>query len=120
VTGEIDRNGTPILRLNLGGREWVAVVDTGFNGDLELPDSLASLFPRVPSGSRYSVLAGGALVLDNMFVIQQFPFDGAVLPVQVSYAPVQEILIGTGLIKDYRLEIDFPAKTMTLTRLRGP
>jgi predicted aspartyl protease len=117
MTGEVDDDGTPMLRLEAAGREWIAIIDTGFNGELELPTALASHFTGIPSGTRDCILAGGSVVVDDMFLIW-FAFDGETRSVEVSYAPVDEILLGTGLIKDYRLDIDFPAQTVELTRLR--
>jgi hypothetical protein len=47
-----------------------------------------------------------------------FPFDGGTLRVNATFAQVSEILIGTRLLRDYRLEIDFPARTVQLERIR--
>lgn len=45
MTGEIDDRGTPVLHLEINGLEWVAVIDTGFDGFLVLPDALRDEFP---------------------------------------------------------------------------
>jgi predicted aspartyl protease len=119
MKGELTHGGTPILRLNIAGEEWVAIIDTGFSGDLELPQELSQHFQGIPSGKEQFLLAGGIVVTDDMFVVD-FPFDGEILSAQVAYAEVSEILIGTGLLKDYRLEIDFHAGTLELTRVHVP
>jgi len=36
----IDGDGVPTIDLEVDGRSWRATVDTGFNGDLELPHGL--------------------------------------------------------------------------------
>jgi predicted aspartyl protease len=53
MTGEIDETGTPIIRLSIADQEWIATIDTGFNGDLELPEQLADVFtPSTPASPR--------------------------------------------------------------------
>jgi hypothetical protein len=37
---------TPVVALDIAGREWPAIVDTGFNGDFELPDELRTILPH--------------------------------------------------------------------------
>jgi predicted aspartyl protease len=83
MKGELAHGGTPILRLNIAGTEWIAIIDTGFSGDLELPQALAQYFQGTPSGQQEFALASGILVMDDMFVID-FPFDGETLPAHVS------------------------------------
>lgn len=119
MTGEISPDGEPILSFNFGGTEWIGVIDTGFTGEVDLPLALHGYFGGTPWGQRQSVLTDGTIVTDDVYVVD-FPFDGQLLRVQVSYTPVSALLIGTGLLLDYRLEIDFPAGTVELTRLQGP
>ena len=40
IAGSVNADGIPLLRLAVAARSWPAIVDTGFNGDLELPQSL--------------------------------------------------------------------------------
>jgi len=119
VTGEVDVEGRPILVLSVASQDWIAMIDTGFNGDLELPDSLATFFAGTFFGRVRTALAGGQFIWEKMYKIV-FPFDGQTVKASVTYVPSTEILIGTNLIKDYKLEIDFPNKTVQLTRLQGP
>lgn len=37
ITGRVSNEGVPIIQLAVAGKTWSAVIDTGFNGDLELP-----------------------------------------------------------------------------------
>lgn len=41
-----------------------------------------------------------------------FPFDGQVAQAEATFVPGQEMLIGTGLLRSYRLEMHFPARTV--------
>lgn len=40
MQGTVTLDGVPMLYLPVAGRSWPAIVDTGFNGALELPDAL--------------------------------------------------------------------------------
>ena len=43
IEGHINEHGTPLIPLRIADQEWLAVVDTGFNGGLELPAVLAGV-----------------------------------------------------------------------------
>jgi len=116
MTGEVDSRGTPILRLTIAGREWVAVIDTGFDGELELPQVLAPQFRKRPGGPSRTTLGGGTVIDEDLFLID-FPFDGETVQALTSFAPVSEILIGTTMILGYRLEVNFVARTVVLEKV---
>ncbi len=40
ISGSVGLDGIPTIILEAVGQEWTAIVDTGFNGDLELPARL--------------------------------------------------------------------------------
>lgn len=44
-------------------------------------------------------------------------FDGRLLTVQATFAPGDEILVGTHLLAAYRLEVVFPKRTVSLERV---
>jgi predicted aspartyl protease len=109
-------DGVPVVRLQLAGREWPAVVDTGFNGYLELPDDLRGAVHAESIGFFESLLAAGRVVVEENFVVQ-FPFDDHMLEVEGAFAASSEILLGTALLRDYRLEINFPRRTVILEKV---
>lgn len=119
MTGEVDSRGTSVLRLTIAGREWVAVIDTGFDGELELPDVLASHFRKRGGAPARTTLGGGTVIDEELFLID-FPFDGESVPALASFAPVSEILVGTELLLNYRLEVNFVARTVILERIPRP
>ena len=80
--------------------------------DFENPGTLAPPEAEV-------TLAGGQKVSEKLFTID-FPFDGGIRTVRVSFAPIQELLIGTEMLAGYRLEIDFVARTVWLDEVIGP
>ena len=97
MTGVVDDRGTPVLHLEIGGREWTAVIDTGFDGHLVLPDALSPHFERRYWGEAGVILGGGQEVTEDLYTID-FPFDGETHSVRVSFAPMEEILIGTAIL----------------------
>lgn len=40
IVGVVTEDGIPMITLPVAGRNWSATIDTGFNGDLELPTAL--------------------------------------------------------------------------------
>jgi predicted aspartyl protease len=102
--------------LVVAGQPWRAIIDTGFNGDLELPDSFRfSVHPRY-RGRTQSILAGGQAVVEDYYQVD-FPFDGEAVLAEATFVPGNEILIGTQLLQRHRLEINFPAGTVLLERI---
>ena len=109
IRGIVTQEGEPVIDLDVSGQKWKAIIDTGFNGDLELPESLGDKFHKTHAGFFTSFLAGGRKVRESLYNIR-FPFEGRIVNAEVAFAPVDSILIGTRLLKDYRLEIDFVEK----------
>jgi predicted aspartyl protease len=117
IAGVVNRDGVPVIELSIAGRTWTAVIDTGFNGDLELPTALRSaLSPRFIGRTR-SFLAGGKYVDEDSFLVD-FPFEGGVIRAEATFVPQAELLVGTHLLRNHRLEIDFVARTLTLRAAR--
>ena len=94
----------------------LSTVDTGFNGDLELPDALRAFVNPQFSGQTESILAGGQTILEDYYEIT-FSFDGRTVLAEATFVPGNEILVGTGLLEQYRLEIDFLRGTVLLERV---
>ena len=116
VEGIVTDDGTPVVKIPLAGTNWVAVVDSGFNGDLELPDSLRQFVNARFEVEVVSQLAGNQQIREYGYSVD-FPFDGRVMTALATFVPGDEILLGTGLLREYRLEIDFPAKQVQIERL---
>ena len=116
IAGTVTDEGEPVIRLNAGGRVWTALIDTGFNGDLELPEGLRqSVNPRFLLRER-SLLAGGQSIDEDIFEVD-FPFDGAVVTAEAAFAPSDTILVGTHLLRGYSLLVNFFARTVMLERV---
>jgi hypothetical protein len=42
IDGNVTESGVPAIDVQHGGQRWRAIIDTGFNGELELPELLSS------------------------------------------------------------------------------
>jgi predicted aspartyl protease len=116
IQGLVTDDGVPTIQVPVAGRYWQATLDTGFNGDLELPESLRPALNAVPRGRLHFILAGGQTIEEETYTVD-FPFDGQTVEAQATFVKGHEILIGTHLIRRYRLAIDFVAQTVLLDRV---
>jgi len=110
--------GVPIVELQVGRRIWPAILDTGFNGDVELPESLKAELDVIPIGVVQSILAAGRIVDEDCY-LTTLEFDGELRTVEATFAPVKELLIGTGLMSQHHLEVDVPKGTVWLSQPRA-
>jgi predicted aspartyl protease len=115
IVGTISADGIPIIILSIAGREWPAIIDTGFNGDLELPEDLRTTLNPRHVGRVTSALAGGQRIEEDVYIVA-FPFDGQILQAEATFVADSHILIGTHLLRHYQLHLDFVAQTVQLTR----
>lgn len=117
IVGLVDPEGVPFIAIQVGGNAYRAIIDTGFNGELELPEALREHVNPTPAGTRWAFLAAGQRHLEEMFLVD-FPFDGKIVNVEASFVEdIDEILIGTGLLEEYRLEVDFPQERVVLKKV---
>ncbi len=113
IEGAVTTDGLPTIDLEIDGSLWSAVVDTGFNGDVELPTALReSVDARFAFRGR-SFLAAGQSVEEDFYLVN-FVFDGKTVTAEATFSESASILVGTQLLEDYRLEIDFPKKIVIL------
>lgn len=116
ILGTVTLDRVPLVKLTIAGREWTALVDSGFNGDLELPEALRPHVNARFEAEIISALAGNQQIREDGYRVE-LPFDGRTVTALATFVPGEDILLGTGLLSDYRLEIDFPARTVRLERV---
>ena len=116
MQGTVSNRGVPIIIILIAGQEWAATIDTGFNGDLELPEALRSVLEPEYVGKVTSSLVGGQTIEEDVYLVE-FPFDGNIVQARVPFVANGEILIGTHLLREYRLQIDFVRRTVILERV---
>ena len=112
IEGQINEHGTPLIPLRLADRNWMAIVDTGFNGGLEPPETLADVLDAESFGTVRARLAAGIVVTEELDFGGHHEFTPA------TFAAANHILVGTRLMHRHRLELDFPARTVRLERAR--
>lgn len=116
IKGFVSSDGVPAIRLSVAAQDWVAIIDTGFNGDLELPEALRVWSNPLYVGRLESSLAGGQTIEEEVYLVD-FPFDGRMVQAEASYVSDAQILIGTRLLREYHLDINFWGKTVGLERV---
>jgi predicted aspartyl protease len=115
IEGVITAEGVPVVLIALEGESWAAIIDTGFNGDLELPTSLQPFVNARFLCRNRSLLAAGQIIEEDSYLVD-FPFDGQTEIAEATFVPGREILVGTHLLRQHQLTIDFPAGTLRLDR----
>ena len=117
IQGFVSPQGVPTILLPIANQEWPAIIDTGFNGDVELPAALrASVNIVRRMGLTRFALAGGQAIEEDVYLIE-FPFDGEVIRARATFVAANQILLGTHLLRDYRLEVNFVTRAVALERV---
>jgi clan AA aspartic protease len=92
-----------------------AVIDTGFDGELCLPTKLAVTLGLVLVGKQAVELADGSHKWELVFS-GSVRFLGRRRKVSIYLTDSEDALLGTRLLADCRLTIDFPNGTVRVTR----
>lgn len=100
LRGIVSGEGVPIIALTIAGKDWPATIDTGFNGNLELPEELRGSLNARHIGRSVAALAGGQSIEEDNFVVE-FPFDGQTVRAESTFVVGSGILIGTHLLREY-------------------
>ena len=116
IRGNVSSIGVPTVTLSIVGQNWAATIDTGFNGDLELPEDIRDSLNARYVGRMTSALAGGQTIDEDAYLVD-FPFDGQTIQAETTFVSGTQILIGTHLLREYRLEINFVSRTVELVKL---
>ena len=115
IEGIFTEDGVPAIAAEVGSERWQAIIDTGFNGELELSERLRSLVSAQFVGRVTSLLAANQRIEEDVYLVD-FPFDGRTVRAQATFVGGDEILIGTRMLRDCRLQIDFPARTVAIEK----
>lgn len=115
IEGVVSDHGVPTVAVEVDGRIWQAIIDTGFNGELELPNQLRRQVNAEFVGRATSLLAANQRIEEDVFLVD-FPFDGRLVRAQATFVDGSEILIGTRLLRDYCLTVDFRSGAVLIDR----
>ena len=119
IYGMVSVDGVPTITLSIASQDWRATIDTGFNGDLELPESLRNSLNARYVGQVTSALAGGQTIEEAVYLVD-FPFDDTVSHAEATFVDGYQILIGTHLLREYRLQVNFVTQTVELEKVFSP
>ena len=119
ITGYVNEALEPMIEIGLKAGERltkiVAVVDTGFSGELclsaQLIDRLAMEFAFV---ERYE-LANGEVLVEDVFR-GTIEFDGQEREVDLILTASTDSLVGASLLQAYILHIDYPRRIVEIER----
>lgn len=111
MRGLVNPRGEPIVLLRIEGLELEVVVDTGFNGSLAVPQGR---IPGLrPTFTQYVSLADGTLKPVGV-ASGKIHWCGVEKQVEITVLPSGEPLLGTEMLVDCKLEIDFRARTVLI------
>lgn len=120
IEGTIHRSGTPTVSIRImgkGSEQTVeGILDTGFDGFLCLPISLAvSLGLELIDVTR-TELADGTILEDELVFAGQAQWDGQIMDVDVLLTRSEDVLIGTAFLRGYSVLLDYEAYSLTIER----
>lgn len=64
-------------------------------------------------GRATSLLAANQRIEEDVYLVD-FPFNGRMATAQATFTDADGILIGTGMLREYRLHVDFRLGTVSL------
>lgn len=119
MTGEVDAAGRALVTFRVrAGRsrphaDVVAWIDTAFDGELVMPRNMIDRLGLVQSAAVSATLADGTTAVLETFqcVVEWFEGERAV---EVIANNGRHPLLGIGMLKQRRLHIDYPARTLSL------
>ncbi len=122
VTGFFDEYGQPKVSILIKGHKGEhsvdAVIDTGFDGFICLPTSLAIQLGLELCGAQGVELADGSQHEELVFT-GTTTFDGETCTVEIALTESDDALIGTELLRAHKLEIGFLTRTIILKSEHG-
>jgi clan AA aspartic protease len=119
MMGAVDDAGRALVSIRLRRptaadvTEVAAWVDTGFNGELVVPQSLATQLGLPPGMAVRATLADGSEVVLDTFACQ-LEWFGVWLDIEMIVNAGQTLLLGVGLLRGHVLHVDYRANSLTL------
>ncbi|MCR4405261.1 MAG: hypothetical protein NUW06_08340 [Candidatus Acetothermia bacterium] len=124
IEGTIEEAGTPVLTIKVIGKRGEeitveGVLDTGFDGFLSLPISLAVSLGLELIDVIHAELADGTIVEDELLFAGRAEWDGTVMEVDILLTRSQDVLIGTACLRGYQVRLDYSRNKVSIERLEG-
>jgi len=120
IVGAVNEALEPVIEIGLKQSEAItmipAMLDTGFSGYLCLAEDHVEKVDIVYAFAEPYELADGEVIVKDVFR-GSIVFDGREHQVDVILTASQDTLIGASLLQDYRLEIDYPRRTVHIEQV---
>jgi len=121
IEGYISTIGTPVLEIKVKGKreEIIAegILDTGFDGYLCLPISIAvSLGLELIKVVR-TELADGTILEDELVFTGKVEWNGALMEVDILLTKSEDVLVGTSFLNGYSVNLDYQAKKVRIEKI---
>ena len=119
MKGYVDDKQRALIELHVGARprdatqSLTAWIDTAFDGHLVFPRELVEELALEPLAETEAILADGTKVVLDAYLCYLNWF-GAILPLQVIANEGRFPLLGTGLLADRVLQIDYVQSLLSL------
>ena len=117
IRGFVNDNDEPILPITLilkrNPQKFKAVLDTGFNGYLSVPQTLVRESDWYFAGYEEYEIATGERVREQVYLCRII-FDRAPLESHAVASSANDILIGTKLLSNKILLVDFKKRTVRI------
>ncbi len=118
IQAYFDDLGNPKVKIAVGGSrmqvEVEALIDTGFNAYIILPSLIATRLGLELTSVTWVELADGSVIRNSVFS-GHTTFGGQSQEVEIMMTDSDEALIGTALLSNYKLTIDFVNRTVEIT-----
>lgn len=113
LKGRVNRQGEPVISIQLILRDRPIIIDTGFNGYLSVPRRLLTGSKWLAIGTEKFEIATGSVVEQEIF-LGEISFDGKRGPVYSVATEAQDILIGTKLLRGKSLVVNSRTNRVTV------
>jgi predicted aspartyl protease len=116
ATAFLNSDGVPIAAIEVASRSFEAVIDTAFEGGLQLPNWFQASLNLTPYREILYELGLGRTATTYSYLVE-IVIGGETLVVETVFAPSDQVLLGVDALNAYRLEINFPAGTVVLEKV---
>lgn len=118
IDGYFSVRNDPVIRLDVSSSNVEFLVDTGFNGGLIIPNEIAEgLDVNYDRGlEEFSSVTGTTFLASGCSMMITWFGQAIRVPVATS-AEVKEAILGSKMLKDCRLIIDYVDGTVTIMQL---
>ena len=116
LDGYFNANDEPVVELDLFSSSIEVLVDTGFGGSLIIPEHLSTgLALHFEGFDEFFTVTGDLLVAPAYSVVLNWLGRAVTVPVAIT-PDVKEALLGSQMLKNCVLTIDYENRTVSISR----